>query len=151
MPLSDQHESGRLSCFWLIFERTRLLFRWCSAFTPIHFFNWKIVDLQYCVSFKCTKWFSYTHMHIYIHTHTYILFFCFSGPYPGNIEVPRQGIYTITTATRDPCHICDLYQSSWQLWNPSPLSQARNWTCIFLDTTQIRVRWAMMGTPMYTF
>ena len=27
--------------------------------------NWNTIDLQYCVSFKCTaKWFGYTHIYI---------------------------------------------------------------------------------------
>ena len=34
------------------------------------FFHWNIVDLQYCVSFRCTvKWSRYTHTH----THTYLI------------------------------------------------------------------------------
>ena len=41
------------------------------------FLNWSIVDLQYCISFRCTtKWFSfiyiYTHTHIHTHAHTQI-------------------------------------------------------------------------------
>ena len=31
----------------------------------IHFWNWSIVDLQYCVSFSCTvKWFNYIYIYI---------------------------------------------------------------------------------------
>ena len=29
------------------------------------FLNWSIVDLQCCVNFCCTKWFSYTHIYIF--------------------------------------------------------------------------------------
>ena len=33
--------------------------------------NWNIVDLQYCVSFKCTaKWISFTYMHCFMYTYT---------------------------------------------------------------------------------
>ena len=43
------------------------------------FFNWSIVGLQYCISFRCTvKWFSYLY-YICI----YIIYFCsFSGSFP---------------------------------------------------------------------
>ena len=38
-------------------------------FPFINFFNWSVVDLECCVSFRCTvKWFSHT----YIYTHIYI-------------------------------------------------------------------------------
>ena len=33
----------------------------------IYFFNWSIVNLQFCLSFKCTtKWFNYIYMYVYI-------------------------------------------------------------------------------------
>ena len=36
---------------------------------------WSIVDLQCCVSFRCSaKWFSYVYIYIYIYIHTHILF-----------------------------------------------------------------------------
>ena len=65
-------------------------------------------------------------------------------PHPGHMEVPRLGIelelqllaYIIATATRDPSHIFNLHHSSWQcqiLINP--LSEARDQTCILLDTS----------------
>ena len=35
----------------------------------ILFFNWSIVHLQYCVSFRCTaKWFGYTYICIYLYS-----------------------------------------------------------------------------------
>ena len=44
-----------------------------SLFLPlgIYFFNWTIVNLQCCISFRCTvKWFRY--IYIYTHTHIYM-------------------------------------------------------------------------------
>ena len=48
--------------------------------------------------------------------------------------------------------ICDLEHSSPQ--QPqilSPLSEARDWTHIFMDTSQVRYHWATMGTPSSDF
>ena len=50
------------------------------------------------------------------------LFFCFLGPNPQHMEVPRLGVksdlqllaYTIATAVQDPSLICDLHHSSQQ-------------------------------------
>ena len=58
------------------------------------------------------------------------------------MEVPRLGVelelqlpaYATATATPDPSCICDLHRSSWQCWIPDPLSKARDWTCIPMDT-----------------
>ena len=43
--------------------------------------------------------------------------------------------------------VCDLHQSSWQRWILSPLSKARDWTWVLMDTSQVRYHWAMTGTP----
>ena len=50
----------------------------------------------------------------------YFVFFCFLGPRPQHMEVPRLGVsselqlptYTTATATPDPSRICDLHHSS---------------------------------------
>ena len=73
------------------------------------------------------------------------------------MEIPRLEVelelqlptYATATATvpQDPSHICDLYHSSWQCWILNPLSEARDWTCILMDTSQVHYRWATVGTP----
>ena len=35
----------------------------------LSFFNCSLVELQYCMSFRCTaKWYTYTHIHVYIYS-----------------------------------------------------------------------------------
>ena len=56
--------------------------------------------------------------------------------------VPRLGAelelqlpaYTTATVTRDPSHIWDLYHSSQQCQILNPLSEARDGTCVLMDT-----------------
>ena len=55
-------------------------------------------------------------------------------------------VYTIAAAMQDPSHILDLHHSSWQCQIPDILSEARDWTCIFLDTSQIPFCCATGGT-----
>ena len=43
--------------------------------------------------------------------------------------------------------LCDLYRSSWQRWILNPLSEARDQTCILIDTCQICFHCTTMGTP----
>ena len=72
------------------------------------------------------------------------------------MEVPRLGIkselqppaYTTAIATQDPSHVCDLYLSLGQCWILNPVSEARDWTCVLMDTSRIRFHWAMVGTPL---
>ena len=55
-------------CFLKPFPDIRL----CHLFIFLifNFFNWSIVDLQYCVSFRCTaKWFSYIYIYFQIIFH----------------------------------------------------------------------------------
>ena len=52
------------------------------------------------------------------------------------MEVPRLA-YTTAAAMWDPSPIFNLHHSSWQRWILNPLSEARDRTCILIDTTQI--------------
>ena len=61
------------------------------------------------------------------------------------MEVPRLWVklelqmlaYTSASATPHLSHICDLHHCSQQLQILNPLSKARDWTCILMDTTCI--------------
>ena len=59
--------------------------------------------------------------------------------------------YTTATAMQDPSRICNLHHSSWQHCILNPLSKARDWTCVFLDATQIHFCWATKGIPLTLF
>ena len=81
------------------------------------------------------------------------MFVCFLGPHLWHMEIPRLRVelelqlpaYTTDTAMRDPS--CDLHHSSWQHQILNPLSKARDQTCIFMNTSQVRYCWATTGTP----
>ena len=83
------------------------------------------------------------------------IFVCFLGLNPHIMEVPRLGIefelqllaYTTARAVPDPSHVWDLLHSWQQRWILDPLSEARDWTHVFMDTSWIHFHWAPMGTP----
>ena len=50
-------------------------------------------------------------------------------------------------ATPDPSCVCNLHHSSRQRWILNPLSGARNWMHILMDTSRVCYHWAMTGTP----
>ena len=87
----------------------------------------------------------------------YFVYFIFLGLHLQHTEVPRLGVeselqllaYTTATAMSDPSGVCDLQHSSRQLWIPHPLSEARDWTCILMATSQIHFCCPKTGTPMY--
>ena len=62
------------------------------------------------------------------------------------MEVPRLGVesdvqllaYTRATATPDPSHVFSLHHSSRQCQILNPMSEAKDWTCILMDTSQVR-------------
>ena len=72
--------------------------------------------------------------------------FCFSGTHLWHMEVPQLGVeselqllaYTTATAMQDPSLVCDLHHSSWQCRILNPLIEARDRTCILMDTSQVR-------------
>ena len=80
---------------------------------------------------------------------------CVLGPRLWHVEVPRlEGklelelqACTTVTAMGDPSHICSLRHSSRQRQIPSPLREARDRTCILMDTSWIHFRCTTMGTP----
>ena len=55
--------------------------------------------------------------------------------------------YATATAMPDLNCVCDLHHSSWQHQILNWLSEARNQTCVFMDTNQIYICWDTMGTP----
>ena len=65
--------------------------------------------------------------------------------------VPRPGVnlelqllaYAIATATQD--------HSLQQCWILNPLSEARDWTSVLMDTSQVHYCRAIMGTPEISF
>ena len=89
--------------------------------------------------------------------HTF--FFCFLGLYSWHMEVPRLGVksvlqlpaYATATAMEDLSLICNLHHSSQQLRILNPLSKARDWTHILMDTSWICSRWATTGPPVLYF
>ena len=66
------------------------------------------------------------------------------------MEVPRLGVelelqlsaYARATAMRDPSRVCDLHHSSWRRQIPDPPSEARDQTCVLVDTSWICFRCA---------
>ena len=83
------------------------------------------------------------------------IYFCFLGPYPWHVEVPRLGVkselqllaYSTATAMPDPSLICNLHHSSWQHWIFNPLSKARDWACVLMNTNWICFCCTTTGTP----
>ena len=45
--------------------------------------------------------------------------------------------YTSATAMLGPSWICGLHHSSWQCWILNPLSEARDQTQIFMNSSQV--------------
>ena len=88
-----------------------------------------------------------------------IIFFFFLQPHLQHMEVPRLGVtlelqllaFATATATQDPSHIFDLCCILWQCWILNPLSEARDWTRVLMDTSWVRFHWATTGTPTAEF
>ena len=72
------------------------------------------------------------------------------------MEVPRLGVESelqlpaTATATWDLSCVCNLHYSSRQCWIPNPLNEARDGTCVLMDTSQIRFSCATTVTLEFT-
>ena len=72
------------------------------------------------------------------------------------MDVPRLGVelepqllpYHTATVMQDRSRICDLYHSSQQHRIFNPLSEARDHTCVLMDTSQVHYRGAAMARPL---
>ena len=73
-------------------------------------------------------------MHFFWSVRFFFFCFCFLGPHPWHMKVPRLGVetelrlptYATATATPDPSRICELPHSSWQCQILNPLIEARD-------------------------
>ena len=59
--------------------------------------------------------------------------------------------YTTATATPDLSCICDLCCGLWQLQIINPLIEARDWTCILLDTSWVLNQLSHNGNTLFAF
>ena len=127
---------------------------------PYHI--WKFLGQGLNPSCSCDLCYKYSHQCLFVLGWFFFFFFLlvfFLGPQVWHMEVPRLGVklelqllaYTTTTATQHLNCVCDLNHSSWQCWILNPLSKIRDWTCILMDTSQIRFFWAMAETLAWFF
>ena len=83
--------------------------------------------------------------------------FWFLGPHPQHMDTPRLEVQSelqlpaTATATWDPYYIWNLRHSLQQCWIPNPLSEARDQTCILMDTSWICFHCTTTGTPQSWF
>ena len=64
----------------------------------------------------------------------------------GQIGAVAAPAYVIAIATQDPSRICNLHHSSQQHWILNPLNEARDQTCILMDTSRILSHCVTPGT-----
>ena len=65
----------------------------------------------------------------------------------GWIGVAAAGLrHSHSNMVMQPSCFCNLHHNSQQCWIPNPLSKARDWTRIFVDTSRACYRWTTMGT-----
>ena len=76
------------------------------------------------------------------------LFLGVRGAHLKDMEIPGLGVelelqllaYTTATATPDPSCVCNLHHSSQQCQFLTPLSEARDQTCIFMDNSWVLIQ-----------
>ena len=96
---------------------------------------------------------------VWAHLQFYFILFFFLRLHSWHMEVRRLGVklelqvpdYTTATARWDPSKVCDLHQSSQHCQILNPLSEARDRTYIFMDTSRVCFQWATMETPHLHF
>ena len=83
----------------------------------------------------------------------FVFFFFLSGLHPSYMEVSNLGVEselqplaTPQPQRADVSHVCNLHHSSQATPDLNQVSEARDWTFILMNTSQIRFCWATTGT-----
>jgi len=87
----------------------------------------------------CTSWGSNPHSEATVAAAVgffFFFFFSFLDPHLWQMDLSRPGVELELQLLGDLSRICDLYHSLWQPWILNPLSEARDQTCILMDTNQ---------------
>ena len=71
---------------------------------------------------------------------------CGSSQARGRIRAAAAGLHHSPSNTRYKGHLWSMLHLH-QCWILNPLSEAGGGTCILMDASQVRFRWATMGTP----
>ena len=96
----------------------------------------------------------------YVTCINFIIYFVFLRPHLQHMEITRLGVElglqlqacTTATAILNLSHVCNLHHSARQRWILNPLSGARDWTGILMDTSQVRYSWATTpGNSLFYF
>ena len=93
-------------------------------------------------------------LYYFIYYYYYYYYYCLLRTTPMVYEGTQARAWigaVAATAAPDPSHICELHHNSpWQHQILKPLSEAKDWTCIFMGTTQVHYCWAKTwGTPLF--
>ena len=89
----------------------------------------------------------------------YLLFICLFEPHLQHMEISRLGVhselqplaYATVTAMPGLSHVCNLHHSPWQLWILNPLSEARDWIHLLMESSRVHHHWAMTWIPTLFF
>ena len=117
-----------IQCFFLITKGYQILSNATSE--PTEMSMWSL-------SFILLTWYT-----TWIHFFLFCLFRATPaacGSSQARVESEMQlPTYTTATAMSNPSLICNLHHSSWPHQILNPLREARNYTCIFKDTSWVR-------------
>ena len=96
---------------------------------------------SWCMSSITAPWKAHFECYLFCLFVCLFLLFCFLGPHPWNMEVPKLGVESelqlqaTATAMPDLSCICSLHHSSWQHPILNQLREVRVRTCVSLSTS----------------